>query len=360
MRAGLEREAALLLAMDTAGRTVFFAGCTVIIALLGLLLLGLSFLHGAAVACGGRGAADDVRRADPAARAAQPVGQLDRPAAPAAAGPEAPPGRGARPARSRRACRARARPGRAGRSAVQRRPWAAIAVSLLILLGLALPALHMRLGTVRRRPGPRGHDDAQGLRPHRRRLRRGHERVVPARRRATRARATTAARDRGRGGRRRAIPTSPSVTPPQLSQGRRDRDDRRCSRRAARRTRRRRSCSIDCATTSCRPSSRRRAPRSTSAARSPRRRTSPSVIAQQAAALRRHGRAAQRAAADGGVPQRLHPDQGGVHEPAVDRRGARLPDARLPGRLPRRRARRRHGADRVVRARDDRSRSSSA
>ena len=36
--------------MDTAGRTVFFAGCTVIIALLGLLLLGLSFLHGAAVA----------------------------------------------------------------------------------------------------------------------------------------------------------------------------------------------------------------------------------------------------------------------------------------------------------------------
>ncbi|MDP1848299.1 MAG: MMPL family transporter, partial [Solirubrobacteraceae bacterium] len=34
---GLDREAALLLAMDTAGRTVFFAGCTVIIALLGLL-----------------------------------------------------------------------------------------------------------------------------------------------------------------------------------------------------------------------------------------------------------------------------------------------------------------------------------
>jgi len=47
---GKDREDALLLAMDTAGRTVFFAGCTVIIALLGLLLLGLSFLHGAAVA----------------------------------------------------------------------------------------------------------------------------------------------------------------------------------------------------------------------------------------------------------------------------------------------------------------------
>ena len=47
---GTDRDAALLLAMDTAGRTVFFAGCTVIIALLGLLLLGLSFLYGAAIA----------------------------------------------------------------------------------------------------------------------------------------------------------------------------------------------------------------------------------------------------------------------------------------------------------------------
>jgi len=71
---GLDREGALLLAMDTAGRTVFFAGCTVIIALLGLLLLGLSFRHGAAVA-------------------------------------------------------------------------AAIAVALIMLLSLAIPALHMRLGT---------------------------------------------------------------------------------------------------------------------------------------------------------------------------------------------------------------------
>ncbi|MDQ3722738.1 MAG: hypothetical protein M3376_06660, partial [Actinomycetota bacterium] len=31
--------------------------------------------------------------------------------------------------------------------AAQKRPWAAIALSLVILLGLALPALHMRLGT---------------------------------------------------------------------------------------------------------------------------------------------------------------------------------------------------------------------
>ncbi|HVF79542.1 MAG TPA: MMPL family transporter [Solirubrobacteraceae bacterium] len=44
------REEALLTAMDTAGRTVFFAGLTVMIALLGLLLLGLAFMQGAAIA----------------------------------------------------------------------------------------------------------------------------------------------------------------------------------------------------------------------------------------------------------------------------------------------------------------------
>ncbi|HEX7744707.1 MAG TPA: MMPL family transporter, partial [Micromonosporaceae bacterium] len=37
-------------AVDTAGRTVFFAGCTVIIALLGLVVLGLGSLQGVAVA----------------------------------------------------------------------------------------------------------------------------------------------------------------------------------------------------------------------------------------------------------------------------------------------------------------------
>ena len=36
-------------AIDTAGRTVMFAAITVVIALLGLLLLGLSFMHGVAL-----------------------------------------------------------------------------------------------------------------------------------------------------------------------------------------------------------------------------------------------------------------------------------------------------------------------
>ena len=35
--------------MDTAGRAVLFAGCTVVIALLGMMLLGVDFLYGVAI-----------------------------------------------------------------------------------------------------------------------------------------------------------------------------------------------------------------------------------------------------------------------------------------------------------------------
>jgi RND superfamily putative drug exporter len=50
LSAGLPREHAVRRALDTAGRTVFFAGCTVIVALLGLVVLGLGSLQGVAVA----------------------------------------------------------------------------------------------------------------------------------------------------------------------------------------------------------------------------------------------------------------------------------------------------------------------
>src|SRR5215204_1882480 len=46
---GAEQEAAVRTALDTAGRSVFFAGCTVIIALLGLYALGLASLQGVAL-----------------------------------------------------------------------------------------------------------------------------------------------------------------------------------------------------------------------------------------------------------------------------------------------------------------------
>jgi RND superfamily putative drug exporter len=41
--------AAVVQAMDTAGRAVLFAGCTVVIALLGMMLLGVDFLYGVAI-----------------------------------------------------------------------------------------------------------------------------------------------------------------------------------------------------------------------------------------------------------------------------------------------------------------------
>src|SRR4051794_35414791 len=48
--AGADVRDATLTAMDTAGRSVLFAGTTVVIALLGMVLLGVSFLNGPAVA----------------------------------------------------------------------------------------------------------------------------------------------------------------------------------------------------------------------------------------------------------------------------------------------------------------------
>jgi RND superfamily putative drug exporter len=143
VRAGRDRLEAIQVASDTAGRTVFFAACTVIIALLGMLLLGLSFLHGVAV-----GAALAVLLTMIGALTLLPAllmgagGWIDRLhlRIPLPGG------------RRRRAARAeRARPEGAGwarwSAGVQRRPWLAAGASLAILLALAAPALGMRLGT---------------------------------------------------------------------------------------------------------------------------------------------------------------------------------------------------------------------
>ncbi|AUH43617.1 MMPL family transporter [Streptomyces sp. CMB-StM0423] len=46
---GADRDSAARIALDAAGRTVFFAGCTVIVALLGLVALGLGSLQGVAL-----------------------------------------------------------------------------------------------------------------------------------------------------------------------------------------------------------------------------------------------------------------------------------------------------------------------
>ncbi len=134
----------ILLAMDTAGRAVLFAGATVVIALLGMMLLGVEFLYGVAIAAS--------------------IGVLLTMLASLTLLPALLTFAGARVARPGRRAR-----GRAARSAsdaaaigaehaeggvwlrwsafVQRRPWTIAAISGLIMLVIAAPALALRLGS---------------------------------------------------------------------------------------------------------------------------------------------------------------------------------------------------------------------
>ena len=149
------RDRAVGKALDTAGRTVFFAGCTVIVALLGLVVLGLGSLQGVAVAValtvlvtmvaaltllpallavfGGR----IERGGAPARRAAAGEGPRDRrrPVA-AVVGRRAAPAVAGRPAAGRRRC---------SRSAA--------------------PALGHAAGLRRRRQRRAGQDQPAGVRP---------------------------------------------------------------------------------------------------------------------------------------------------------------------------------------------------
>jgi RND superfamily putative drug exporter len=128
-------------ALDTAGRTVFFAGCTVIVALLGLVVLGLGSLQGVAVAValtvlvtmlaaltllpallavfGARIERSVRRRTERAARRAAERGTAPRTEGSA---------------------------WRRWSAAVQRRPLIAAVLPTLALLALSVPLLDMRLG----------------------------------------------------------------------------------------------------------------------------------------------------------------------------------------------------------------------
>jgi RND superfamily putative drug exporter len=134
VKAGMDRARAVELAVDTAGRTVVFAAITVVIALLGLFALGLNFMHGVAVGAsfavlatmfsaltlipaliGGAGEKMDGLTAKRRAAYARKHGEGTRWAA--------------------------------WSRAVQRRPYVAAAVGLILLLGMALPVTGMRLGS---------------------------------------------------------------------------------------------------------------------------------------------------------------------------------------------------------------------
>ncbi|TDD59603.1 MMPL family transporter, partial [Actinomadura darangshiensis] len=130
LRDGSDPATATRRALDAAGRTVFFAGCTVIIALLGLIALGLGSLQGVALAV-----ALTVLVTMAASLTLLPAllgvfgGRIQRQVL-------------------KRAAKRRPREGgwRRLASAVQRRPVPALLVAVAALLALSAPALDMRLG----------------------------------------------------------------------------------------------------------------------------------------------------------------------------------------------------------------------
>lgn len=143
-------------AMDTAGRAVLFAGCTVVIALLGMMLLGVDFLYGVAISASlgvllvmlaaltllpalltfaGPRLARPSRRARRRAQreAESPAPTETRPAPAEADAPDTP---------------------RMGSGTwlrwsmyVQRRPWRIAIISTLVMLAIAAPAIALRLGS---------------------------------------------------------------------------------------------------------------------------------------------------------------------------------------------------------------------
>src|SRR5215211_7459290 len=131
--AGRDAREATLIAIDTSGRAVLFAGIVVVIAMLGMMLLGISFLYGPAIA-----AALAVLFTMTAALTLMPalLSKIGRRVKPAGNG-------------GGDADLADRESGFAARWSrfVARRPLPVAILALAVLIALALPALHMRLAT---------------------------------------------------------------------------------------------------------------------------------------------------------------------------------------------------------------------
>src|SRR5687767_9131996 len=134
MNEGKDRHDAVVEAVTTAGRSVVVAGCTVVIAVLGLLLTGLPYMYGVAIS-----ASLAVLVVMLAAITLLPAllsylgPKVDRLKLPFLGRTLKAEGNGESPAAR-------------WSHAVQRRPWTAAIVATAILLALAAPALGMRLG----------------------------------------------------------------------------------------------------------------------------------------------------------------------------------------------------------------------
>jgi RND superfamily putative drug exporter len=133
--AGRDVREATLISIDTSGRAVLFAGIVVVIAMLGMILLGISFLYGPAI-----GAALAVLATMVAALTLMPaimgsrIGRRIKPAGNGASGD---------PDLADREVGFAARWSRF----VARRPVPVAILALAVLIALALPATHMRLAT---------------------------------------------------------------------------------------------------------------------------------------------------------------------------------------------------------------------
>src|SRR5215216_4239984 len=132
--AGRDVREATLVALDTSGRAVLFAGIVVVIAMLGMMLLGISFLYGPAI-----GAALAVLFTMTAALTLMPallskIGGRVKPAGNGNGGD------------GNLADRERGFAARWSRF-VARRPLPVAVLALAVLIALALPATHMRLAT---------------------------------------------------------------------------------------------------------------------------------------------------------------------------------------------------------------------
>ena len=137
--AGIEE--AILLAMDTAGRAVLFAGATVIIALMGQFALGVSFLYGLAIA-----SSLAVLLTMLAALTVLPA-LLSRFGA-RIAGPRTDRSSRALPPATSTVAAVEERSGLWARwsSVIERHPWEGAIAGLAIMLTLAAPAIALRLG----------------------------------------------------------------------------------------------------------------------------------------------------------------------------------------------------------------------
>src|SRR5215213_6439026 len=131
---GKDRHDAVVEAVTTAGRSVLIAGATVVIAVLGLCLTGLSYMYGVAVAAG------------LAVLVVMTASVTLLPALLAFLGPKVDRLRIPFLGRSLDAKEDGESPAARWSHAVQRRPWTAAIVAIAILLALAAPALGMRLG----------------------------------------------------------------------------------------------------------------------------------------------------------------------------------------------------------------------